>query len=318
MKNSFLANASATPPAAPATPSVGYVIDGNPGGGVPATIVGSHAINAVFQELLTVINAASITPDAENNTQLLAALRAIGSPAGLIQPFAGNAAPPGWLGCNGAAVSRTTYAALFAALVTNAGFTPQTFTVTIANPGVFTKSAHGFTDSERLRLSSTGALPTGLNTATDYYVLWIDANTFNLALTPGGAPIVTTGSQSGTHSYTQSLWGLGDGSTTFNVPNLQDAILKGSGSARQVGTWQKGTLNSIDTALPGIWNVNTSASNANLSRAVGLDTYDTATYPTAALSSLTTSGVTALPGSSEAWSGVARPNNMAVLMCVKY
>lgn len=37
-------------------------------------------------------------------------------PAGAVLPFAQNAAPDGWLKCNGAAVSRTTYATLFAAI----------------------------------------------------------------------------------------------------------------------------------------------------------------------------------------------------------
>jgi microcystin-dependent protein len=40
------------------------------------------------------------------------------SPAGMIAPFAGTAAPTGWLACQGQAVSQTTYAALFAAIGT--------------------------------------------------------------------------------------------------------------------------------------------------------------------------------------------------------
>lgn len=40
----------------------------------------------------------------------------LGSPAGIIAPFAGTAAPAGWLACQGQVVSQTTYAALFAAI----------------------------------------------------------------------------------------------------------------------------------------------------------------------------------------------------------
>lgn len=40
---------------------------------------------------------------------------------GMMIDFAGNVAPEGWLACNGAAVSRTTYAALFAAISTGWG-----------------------------------------------------------------------------------------------------------------------------------------------------------------------------------------------------
>lgn len=42
-------------------------------------------------------------------------------PSGLVSPFAGTAAPTGWLLCDGAAVGRTTYAALFSAIGTTYG-----------------------------------------------------------------------------------------------------------------------------------------------------------------------------------------------------
>jgi microcystin-dependent protein len=41
--------------------------------------------------------------------------------AGMIQMYGGAAAPPGWLLCNGAAISRTTYAKLFAVISTTYG-----------------------------------------------------------------------------------------------------------------------------------------------------------------------------------------------------
>lgn len=44
-----------------------------------------------------------------------------GVPAGTVVAFAGASAPTGWLVCSGAAVSRTTYAALFAAIGTTHG-----------------------------------------------------------------------------------------------------------------------------------------------------------------------------------------------------
>jgi len=50
---------------------------------------------------------------AVNLTQLLGYVS-----SGMVLPFAGSAAPTGWLECNGGAVSRTTYSALFAAIGT--------------------------------------------------------------------------------------------------------------------------------------------------------------------------------------------------------
>lgn len=49
------------------------------------------------------------------------AWRHIGDAAGIVKLNAGATAPPGWLVCNGAAVSRTTYAGLFAAIGTTWG-----------------------------------------------------------------------------------------------------------------------------------------------------------------------------------------------------
>lgn len=63
---------------------------------------------------------------AANAAQIAAAL-----PAGVMVDFAGTAAPAGWLLCAGQAVSRTTYAALFAAIgvVHGAGDGTTTFNV---------------------------------------------------------------------------------------------------------------------------------------------------------------------------------------------
>lgn len=52
-----------------------------------------------------------------------AGLSAVGgmAPTGVVLPFAGPTAPTGWLLCDGSAVSRTTYAALFTAIGTTYG-----------------------------------------------------------------------------------------------------------------------------------------------------------------------------------------------------
>lgn len=62
--------------------------------------------------------------DAANVGQMDAAIAAgaaLAVPSGAIMPFARDSAPNGWLECRGQAVSRTTYAALFAAIGTTFG-----------------------------------------------------------------------------------------------------------------------------------------------------------------------------------------------------
>jgi hypothetical protein len=76
-------------------------------------------------------------------------------------------------------------------------------TVTVATPGVFTSVAHGLLVGDAVKLSTTGALLTGLTAGTTYYVKTTpDADTFTLAATPGGSGIATSGTQSGVHTLT--------------------------------------------------------------------------------------------------------------------
>ncbi len=87
--------------------------------------------------------------------------------------------------------------------------TYKIFTVTIASPGVFTRKAHGLRSGDRVLLSTTGALPTGLSVATWYYVIssGLGEDTFQLSATKDGAAINTSVSQSGTHYFATDTQG---------------------------------------------------------------------------------------------------------------
>lgn len=146
-------------------------------------------------------------------------------PAATIWNFAGITTPSGWLKCDGAAVSRTTFATLFSALSTS-----STVTITVASPGVITWNANGFSDGDPVFFTTTGALPTGITSGTTYFVKSPTTNTFNIAATVGGTAITTTGTQSGTHTGNYVPWGKGDGSTTFNVPDYRGRTSIGTGT----------------------------------------------------------------------------------------
>lgn len=231
---------------------------------------------------------------------------ALANLTGAVIPFAGSTLPSGFLACNGAAISRSSYANLFTALVTADGFSSQTFTVTIASPGVFTKSGHLFLGGERIRLSTTSALPTGLTTGTDYFVKYIDANTFQLASTLNGISINTSGSQSGTHSYLQSRYGLGDGSTTFNLPDFRDQFIRGYSSTRTLGTGQLDTFQGHGhSGVP----------KDGLGGPVSAFAYGGgATNAVQSLITLVSDGINGTPRSANE----TRPVNIALNYCIKY
>ena len=124
------------------------------------------------------------------------------SEVGAIKPWTKTTAPDGYLLCNGAAVSRSTYADLFAVISTTYG------------------SGDGSTTFNVPQLQ--GKMPQGF-----------DGNTYNLAGT-GGANTVTvsvTDNKAATSTSTQSVTVTGNIdntslTTSFDIPELIALILK--------------------------------------------------------------------------------------------
>jgi hypothetical protein len=191
---------------------------------------------------------------------------------------------------------------------------------------VITKATHGFSGGERIRLSTTSALPSGVNTTTDYYVLstGLTANTFRVSTTFEGAAINTTGTQAGAHSYLQSLWGLGDGTTTFNVPliNDDDRLLAPAGVGRQVGTSRLESIGPHIHAVTG--NTGDDAPDHTHSIPLGSSDVDSGTpaggattYATTASSGASTRHQHPINLNSQSNSGLVNlPPTIAVLYCV--
>lgn len=151
------------------------------------------------------------------------------APPGIITAFAGINAPAGWLLCDGSAVSRTTFAALFTTIATSYGSGNGTTTFNIpnfkgrflrgwsnygnslgtgtANAGLkqATFTGHAYKQTGvRVRLGG-GAL-SGLVANTDYFVIVVDANTLAFATTRLNAVIGTRISISGANSALIVQW----------------------------------------------------------------------------------------------------------------
>lgn len=123
---------------------------------------------------------------------------------------------------NGQALVRADFPALLALLIFS-----SIVTMTIASPCVVTWTAHRLNTGDPIKFSTSGALATGLIAGTLYYVTRLTADTFKLSTTPGGADINTTGSQSGTHTAVSAPFGDGNGTTTFNAPDLRGRTIIG-------------------------------------------------------------------------------------------
>jgi hypothetical protein len=93
-----------------------------------------------------------------------------------------------------------------ASIVNAGGGTTAAVTISLASPAVVTWAANGLVAGQAVMFSTTGALPTGLAANTVYYASPVTANTFNVAATPGGTLINTSGTQSGTQTGVSEIW----------------------------------------------------------------------------------------------------------------
>ena len=149
------------------------------------------------------------TPGADG-TWLVISGAATGVLTGTILDYAGVSAPAGYLTCDGSAVSRSTYASLI-------GVLSQTQTGTSANTA-YTISGLTSTASMYVGMPLESAnFPSGTTVAT--IVDSTDITTSHAA------------TASGSTSIQFFNWGNGDGSTTFNLPDLRRAVTLGQGGS---------------------------------------------------------------------------------------
>ena len=100
---------------------------------VPESMYGAAGVGAFVR--------VSLQEDTYTLDSVLAGGSASLVPVGVVVPFAGSTAPSGWAFCNGAAVSRTTYATLFATIGTTFGSGDGSTTFNL--PGMHGKAPYG-------------------------------------------------------------------------------------------------------------------------------------------------------------------------------
>jgi microcystin-dependent protein len=156
---------------------------------------------------------------------------------GVVSPYAGSSAPTGWLLCNGAAVSRATYAALFAVCSTTFGIGDGSTTFNLPNlqnripvgvgsatkvatfasrssdvitvTGLTNAANNEFQTGQAIVYHTSGSVITGLTNDTTYYLVRTGNLTFSLATTLANAQNATVISLSsdgtGTQTFTQTF-----------------------------------------------------------------------------------------------------------------
>jgi len=83
-------------------------------------------------------------------------------------------------------------------------------------------------------LTTDNALPTGLSVNTNYYVIYLNANTFNLAstlaLAIAGTGLQTTSAGAGTHTLRYCPFGIST-VNNFLLPNTSNVYMRGANVA---------------------------------------------------------------------------------------
>lgn len=129
------------------------------------------------------------------------------APTGALSAFAGTTIPDGWLLCNGAAVSRTTYADLFAVIGTKWGTGDGSTTFNL--PNCNNRFLEGTTSTSSVGTYLSAGLP-NITGSADYIYIRANANCF-------------TGALSGNYA-TSSAWSAG------TMPSINQLYFNASGS----------------------------------------------------------------------------------------
>lgn len=193
--------------------------------GVGGTTAKAHIKTALVEMNLT----------AEDLTAALGL--AFAFPTGIVMPYAGSITPSGWLACDGSAVNRTTYAALFTALGTTfgvgngsttfnlpdmrgrspVGVGASTKVATFASrssnvitvTGISNTADNEFQTGQAVLYTAASGAMTGLTHNTTYYLIRTGNLTFSLATSVanavGGTAISLSSDGTGTQTFTLTL-----------------------------------------------------------------------------------------------------------------
>ena len=124
----------------------------------------------------------------------------------------------------------------------------QVVTITNASPAVITSvDGSAFVNDNNVTLTTTGALPSGLSTATTYYIVNTTGTTCNLSTTSGGSAINTSSAGSGTHTLQHT-----SPATTTEYSDgvaLQTLVVSASGSGKVVQTGYESDINGTPLSI---------------------------------------------------------------------
>ena len=128
--------------------------------------------------------------------------------------------------------------------------TGSTCTISIANPAVVTLNNHGFVEGSVIKFTTSGQLPNGMPLTTNYHVLGgvsLTLNSFTFSAEPAGDPVITSGTQSGTHKVGLVRGRAGD--TSFAVVPISTVAIERVEGSKFVWLGEEYIIQSYDSEI---------------------------------------------------------------------
>jgi len=145
-------------------------------------------------------------------------------PVGAILWYANTStAPPGWIAADGSAVSRTTYATLFTVIGTTYGSGDGSTTFNVPSVAATTGKYYIRYTTSLGTVTTTSLSTSPVGTMLD----WPTTSSYPTGYLRADGSAVSRTSYADLFALIGTTYGTGDGSTTFNLPNL---VAAGSGS----------------------------------------------------------------------------------------
>lgn len=279
--------------------------DGNKALGIPATDLNAGFFNALQEEISAVIESEGIDLDDGDNGQLLEAIQAKIDAAlsnqYITQLAAGDPLPNTNIGP-----------------IWHAGYN------SLMTVQAFTNNGAAYTGYASVLIGSILA-----DTQSTPRTGYVKSGTSNLSRTTYAA--LRAWAMHNGLMVASGVWAAGsvvvcdnpDG-TTFKIFDVRSEFprywddTRGIDTSRVFGSWQKGTLVPIDTPVAAVWGMTANVDGQPSQVFAGADDYLVSNYVGMTLNAASGSGSIGLKGDGEGWSGVARPNNVALLASVKF
>ena len=228
---------------------------------------------------VVVVNQASVTKQATLDLLVTMFTTSI-APPGVILDYAGSSAPTGWLECTGAAVSRSTYSALFSAISTTWGSGDGSTTFNLPNfvgrtrigkgtgtttETVTASSGNGFTVSANntkwitgmaVVVSALSGFTTSASAGPTYYIYRASSTNVRLCSTLAIAQNATTGSM-------ETVSGSGSATLTYTLTARTLAENGGEETHAESSTEQLSHTHTITSTESGALTTGTGGGSAN-------------------------------------------------------